>query len=107
MRIRMVLLLASLGVGVGLMLPSAARADTATCYPSCPPPVIHVTPGGSPQATTATPTAQATSEPPTGDGGLPFTGADIAGLSLVGAAALGAGVVLVHRSRRARATEGS
>lgn len=118
MRIKMAMLLASLGVGVGLLLPSAARADTATCYPSCPTPVIHVTPGGSPPASTpatrtatptATPTASvsatATAEPPASDGGLPFTGADIAGLSVVGVAALGAGTLLVRRSRRSRAAD--
>ena len=32
-------------------------------------------------------------------GSLPFTGGDVAGLVLIGAAALGAGTVLVRRSR--------
>lgn len=34
-------------------------------------------------------------------GGLPFTGGDVLGLTLLGAGALGTGVVLVRRSRRA------
>ncbi|MDQ1444540.1 MAG: hypothetical protein QOI20_1004 [Acidimicrobiaceae bacterium] len=36
-------------------------------------------------------------------GGLPVTGGDLAGLAAVGAAAVGSGVVLVRRSRSARA----
>lgn len=51
-------------------------------------------------------TAQTTqaNDPTSSSGGLPFTGADIAGMSVVALGALGAGTILVYRSRRSSAT---
>ena len=58
--------------------------------------------GGSQEAggggSTGGPAAAQTAQPAPG-GSLPITGGDVAGLAVLGAAAVGAGVVLVRRSR--------
>jgi hypothetical protein len=82
------------GVGaiavLGVVLPVTAAA--AAPYPSGGTP-----PSVSPNQAGTTVAAKTVSTAPSA---LPFTGADIAELAAIGAAATGAGVVLVRRARR-------
>lgn len=90
-------------LAVGLTLPAAsAFADGTgqcpTASPSdttCEPTTTPSTASGSGAVAGATATA-----PRKTGGGLPVTGADIAGLVVIGGGALTAGSVLVYRSRR-------
>ncbi|HLI73188.1 MAG TPA: hypothetical protein VKU86_04860 [Acidimicrobiales bacterium] len=94
-----------LGLGFGMALstvgvvvaPAVAFADS-TCYTGCSTPNTGSTPV-TPSAPAAAQT-QPPSEP--ASGGLPFTGADIAEMTAVGAGAVLVGGVLVQRSRRQR-----
>jgi hypothetical protein len=72
---------------IGLAMPTAAFAADYTNPPPEVPPTPRV------QSTTF----QAPSDP---GGALPFTGADVAQLTLIGAGAVAAGVVAVRRGRR-------
>ena len=72
---------------IGLAMPTAAFAADYTNPPPEVPPTPQV------QSTTF----QAPSDP---GGTLPFTGADVAQLTLIGAGAVAAGVVAVRRGRR-------
>ena len=97
-----------LGLGFGVALstvgvvvaPAAAFAD-ATCYTGCSTPQTGNNPGNP---VTPSAPAQAQTQPPSNpaSGGLPFTGADIAEMTAVGAGAVLVGGVLVQRSRRQR-----
>ena len=94
-----------LGLGFGVALstvgvvvaPAAAFAD-ATCYTGCSTPQTGTNP------VTPSAPAQAQTQPPSNpaSGGLPFTGADIAEMTAVGAGAVLLGGVLVQRGRRQR-----
>ena len=93
----------AIGIGIGIatavpvisIFPGAASAD-ATCYTGCPNP----TPGSTLPFTNgpSTPTASTSVT----QSSLPFTGADIGELAVVGVGAIGAGTVLLRRSRRRR-----
>jgi len=88
-----------LGVGLALALsvlgvatvPAAAYADS-TCYTGC-------TPASPGNATTPPVSVSAQTREPS-SGALAFTGADIEGLSILGASLVVVGGVLVRRSRR-------
>lgn len=71
--------------------PSDEEVTTTTTLQDTSPATV-TTPGGPSLALTE-PTSQPT---------LPFTGGDIIGLTVIGAAALGAGTVLVRRTRSRR-----
>jgi hypothetical protein len=75
---------------IGLAMPSAAFAADYTN----PPPEVPPTPTPSVQA-------QTFSAPRDPGGTLPFTGADVAQMTLIGAGAVAVGVVTVRRGRRA------
>ena len=75
---------------IGLAMPTAAFAADYTNPPPEVPPTPQV------QASTF----QAPSDPSDPGGTLPFTGADVAQLTLIGAGAVAAGVVAVRRGRR-------
>lgn len=108
------LLLAGAAASFGLVfvpgLTSAAGASTCG-YPAvlCSQPQVTTSNGGSDLASYASPanagqSASATVSPSSDasgalPGGLPFTGADVAELSAIGVAALGAGTLLVRRGR--------
>ncbi len=85
-------LMGSLGIA------AAAHADT-TCYTGCKTPAVeqsnHATTAVNDGSTSSSGTS-ATSD----GGGLPFTGADIAGMTIVGVGAVGLGTFLVQRNRR-------
>lgn len=100
------LTVASLGVApVVLGTTSAGAADA--CYPSCTPPVVSgnqttTLPNTSGDGT-GTPAVTAASTPPPTSGGsssLPFTGADVAELAVIGAGSVAVGMVLTRRRRR-------
>ena len=57
----------------------------------------------APETVAAAPTATLAAEDTAPAGQLPFTGGDVAGMVIIGAVALGAGTVLVRRSRTATA----
>jgi hypothetical protein len=96
---------ASLGVAPVVLGATSAGAASTACYPSCTPPVVS----GN-QATTlpntsgdgAATTAANAATPPTGgsSSSLPFTGADVAELAVIGAGTVAVGVVLTRRRRR-------
>jgi hypothetical protein len=72
------------------MLPAAAHADT--CYTGCTSPSSGVSSTDG--------TGSASVSPTTSSNTLAFTGADLGELALIGLGAVGAGTVLVRRSRR-------
>jgi hypothetical protein len=72
---------------IGLALPSAAFAGDYTNPPPSTPP-------------TPTPSVQAQTFTAPDPGTLPFTGADVAQMSLIGAGAVALGLVAVRRGRR-------
>lgn len=83
--------LTGIAVATALAVPAAASADD---YVNNDQPVVageEVSRGPA-----AAPAADA-------GGSLPITGGDVAGLTVIGLAAVGAGTVLVRRSRRATA----
>jgi Na+/H+-translocating membrane pyrophosphatase len=91
-----------------LALPAAAHADCSVPGASCSPPVVgatvlaqggFVSPAVAPAAAQVAPAAGLPPMAPASGSQLPFTGGDVAGLSIVGAGLLGAGVVLVRRNR--------
>jgi hypothetical protein len=95
----------AVGLGIGMLLMAlvglagAAAAQPGTYAgntggPSVPPPS-----GSSGQVFT---TGSSTSGGPGEPSGLAFTGADIAGMTIVGVAAVGIGGALVYRSRQRR-----
>lgn len=73
-------------------------AGAAGCYTGCTPPTVSST-LVTPPSTSGGPSAKATVTVPNGSSGLPFTGADIIGMSLVGAGAVVVGGLLVRRRR--------
>jgi hypothetical protein len=104
------LLLAGTAASFGLVfLPGLTHAaGAATCgYPaaSCSEPQLtsnggSSSAGGSPANAAVSPSSSGASAP---SGGLPFTGADVAELSAIGVAALGAGTLLLRRGRHSHA----
>lgn len=91
---------------LGLALSAGTASAQVGCSYSCGPQTGEVSPESiqAPQgsqvgapASVATPAAAPASTTP---GSLPFTGGDVAGLAIVGAAAAGAGAILVRRSRK-------
>jgi hypothetical protein len=82
---------ALLAIPAVTMLPSAAGADD-TCYFGCSSPNSGVTTAANGQGLPTAPTSSPSS--------LAFTGADLSEMALIGVGAVGAGTVLVRRSRR-------
>ncbi len=78
-------------------VPAVAGADG--CYTGCTPPVVHNTSVTPPADGTTTP-VQTTAQVD-GSSSLPFTGADIGELAVVGAGAVAIGVVMTRRRRSA------
>jgi hypothetical protein len=100
----------AVGVGMGALLTipvatvlSDSAGAAAPCYTGCSSPVtgLPVTSGdGGSAATTLTATAASSAST---SSGLAFTGADLSGLVVISAGALGAGALMVRISRRRRA----
>jgi len=78
-----------IAVASSFAVAGAAHADTYTSTPQSE----NVIVSGS-QGAPTTPTA-----PAPGSSSLPFTGGDVAGLTVAGAVLLGGGVLLVRRNR--------
>jgi uncharacterized surface anchored protein len=109
-----------LGLGLGLTLstlgvavvPATASFADTTCYTGCTTPITSPpapTPEVAPTVST-TPAPTPTTEPPVvkaAASSLPFTGADIEEMAVVGAGALVVGGLLVRRSRRVRRSAAS
>jgi hypothetical protein len=97
---RNILLGAALSAGVIFSVPiqqASAQTPTQTCnYPAVSCPAPNVTEPPTPQTDRDPLTAQSTPK----NGGLAFTGADIAQITGVGIVAIGLGGLLVIRSRR-------
>lgn len=94
-----------LGIGLGMtavaFMPGVAHAADSNCgYTGCTNP--SVPPSNPPGNQTVTSDPFANQAP---SGGLPFTGADVAGMTIIGVAALATGSVLVYRSRRSAVTQ--
>lgn len=89
------LALASVGVGVAFAVPAIGIAGVAQADSS------YTSTGSTPPQ--STPTSPVTSPATSSTSTLAFTGADIAEMSAVGAAAIGGGVVLIWRGKRRRA----
>jgi hypothetical protein len=111
-----------------VVVPSTVTfADATTCYTGCTPPVLGGGGGGgaggagsgsgpvtkssgsgssgSGSAGSSGSQGQTVSTASSSGGSLPFTGADVEELSVIGAGALVAGGVLVRRGRRRRRAE--
>ena len=84
---------------VGALLPAAAAFGQSTDYVGTPTPEV-----AGEQASVSPAVAAADGTKVLGEqvqsGGLAFTGSDVAGMTVVGLAAIGIGVFLVRRSRR-------
>lgn len=96
--------LAGIAVAIAISLPIAAAAQT-TPYDNPNPPVVDA--GDVAGTDTAPPDVRGVQQPRAlpeaaapQSAALPLTGTDIAGLVTMGAVAVGAGTVLVRRSRR-------
>ena len=88
----------SAGLALTSLVAVPAVAGAAGCYTGCTPPDVHNTvvspPGGGTDPVHTT--AQVN-----GSSSLPFTGADIGELAIVGAGAVAVGVVMTRRRRSA------
>ena len=80
----------------GAVLPSEAEQSPAAVVA---PAVAEEEPAA---VVTQTPAPAAVESAPTGS--LPFTGGDVVGITVIGAAALGLGTIMVRRSKAAQAT---
>jgi hypothetical protein len=96
--VKLRLALASLiAAGAAVALPAAAaHADTIPGGSSAPPPAQVLATSGFVQ-----PSVESVAAPPAAPttGSLPFTGGDVAGLTVIGLALVGGGTVLVRRGR--------
>jgi len=91
---------ASMAVASLVAVPAAAGAVGTTCYTGCTPPTV------SPNSTLPPPPSSGadgvhTSASVNGSSSLPFTGADIGELAVLGVGAVVAGGVLARRRRSA------
>jgi hypothetical protein len=90
----------SAGLALTSLVAVPAVAGAAGCYTGCTPPTVSsslVTPSSTdPIHASTTTTAQVN-----GSSSLPFTGADVGELAVVGAGAVVVGVVLTRRRRSA------
>ena len=107
---RILVAMATAGLGV-LMLGGVAGAETiAGCPASESSPNCDVLPNNDQLGETVTPPSAgpelALTEPegtsPASSGTLPFTGSDVVELSVIGLGAIGAGTIMVRRSRARR-----
>src|SRR4051794_1010571 len=88
--------LVGLAVGTGVLgLAAPAWADYPAPTPPQGPVVLGITQSSPPPVVKA-----ATQTPPAPSATLPFTGADVAELAIIGLIAIGGGAVLVRSSRR-------
>jgi hypothetical protein len=85
---------AIMAVPVVSMLPSTAGAQTNSCYTGCTSPSSGITAADASGSPVTAASSTSTS------GSLAFTGADLGEMALIGVGALGAGTLLVVRSRR-------
>jgi LPXTG-motif cell wall-anchored protein len=88
-----------------MVVPAVSGAATTDCYPSCTTPTVSAnsngpTPAGTSTSDGGTPADGAVTVSD-GSSSLPFTGADIEELAVVGVAAVVAGGLLTRRRRRA------
>jgi LPXTG-motif cell wall-anchored protein len=100
---------ASLAVASVAMVPGIASADTTSCVPAgsvtepsncvTTPTVANDGNDGAVQTPVA-PITSVTPTPPSSTSSLPFTGADVAELAVIGTGAVLAGGVLMRRRRR-------
>jgi len=87
-----------LGMGALMAFPivgmasGTAGADTSSCYTGCTAPTTGVTSANADGTPVTSPTTSSSS--------LAFTGADLGEMALIGLGAVGAGTLLVRRSRR-------
>lgn len=114
---RILVALATAGLGAtvfgGVVFGGIASAETlAGCPTSESTPNCDVLPSNDTQGETVTPPAAgpelaltAPEEASGPSGTLPFTGADVVELSVIGLGAIGAGTIMVRRSRTRRVTE--
>lgn len=96
--------LALLALGLALSVGTAMAADSSIgCPTSCVGPEVEQVSPATAAPGSEEPMAVSTAAPASAEtapaGALPFTGGDVAGLVVVGAVAVGAGTVLVRRSR--------
>jgi len=89
----------SAGLALTSLVAVPAVAGAAGCYTGCTPPTVSST-LVTPPSTDPTPAASTTAQV-NGSSSLPFTGADIGELAVVGAGAVAVGVVLTRRRRSA------
>ena len=86
----------SIAVASLFAVPAVAGADP-TCYTGCTPPAVSNNNAVPPSSTGPVPAAASVE----GSSSLPFTGADVGGLAVVGAGAVVLGGVLARRRRSA------
>jgi LPXTG-motif cell wall-anchored protein len=79
--------------------PAVAGADT-TCYTGCTPPTVSPASVPPPSPSSTKPVHTTASTAVNGSSSLPFTGADIGELAVVGVGAVVIGGVLARRRRR-------
>jgi LPXTG-motif cell wall-anchored protein len=102
---RRILLSCGLAAASIMVVPAVSGAASTDCYPSCTAPTVSAnsngpSPDGSSTSDGGSPAAAATTLSD-GSSSLPFTGADIEELAVVGVAAVVAGGLLTRRRRRA------
>ena len=96
-RFRQLVFGGALAAGLVLSVPApAGAADSGGCYVGCTPPVVN---GSSVNGSAVVPPTTAANPPGVGASSLPFTGADIVELSMVGIAAVLTGGLLARRRR--------
>jgi hypothetical protein len=94
--------LATVVTAGAIVLPAAAaHANVSVAGASAAPPTSNVLPisNGFVTAPAVEGSSAVKVVPATAPASLPFTGGDVAGLSVIGAGLLGAGLVLVRRTR--------
>lgn len=102
-RIRVGLAVSFLGLALSAGSASAQVGCSYSCGPQTgevSPESIQAPPQGNQVGATAAVASPAAAPASTSSGSLPFTGGDVVGLAIVGAAAAGAGTILVRRSRK-------
>src|SRR5215207_7271524 len=105
MRIVRPLLASAAAIGGLLLVPGAAGAQTCTYPEQCAAETVvplsgNRAAGAIPAAAPAATPARADSSGTARRGSLPVTGGDVAGLAVLGAAAVGAGAVVTVAGRR-------
>lgn len=90
------------GLALTSLVAVPAVAGAAGCYPTCTPSTVASTVVSPPSTSTTHGTDPVrTTAQVNGSSSLPFTGADIGELAVIGAGAVAVGVVLTRRRRNA------